>query len=143
MVDEPVASKMSKDPERDSDFARGKQAAQDAGVLPGVDPVTKEIGGLTYRLLFNMMNGDADAAKAKFLQIARLGGYGDVGLNQTLDIKSIEGAKDDSRILLERGVDRQGLPLDLYGRRQIEQQIQFHDNVLNEVRQALADIEKG
>ena len=131
------------DPEVNSEFARGKALAREKGVLPGIDPNTGEIGAVTFRLLYNLMDGDAKAAETKFREIARKGGYGDVEIYQTLDIKGIAGAQDDLRALINRGIDLEGQPLDLFGRRAIEQKIQFHDNVQNEVKEALRAIERG
>lgn len=139
---------MSENPDKtldvaNTEFGQGIALSQERGVLPGVDPETGEIGGLTFRLLYNMMNGDEKKARELFYKVARVGGYGDVQIHQTLDIRGISRAKDDLNDLIARGLDLEGQPLDLFGRRILEQKIQFHDNVLNEVRQAMSEIEKG
>lgn len=124
------------DPNVDSEFARGKALAEEKGTPPGVDPVTGERAAVTYRQLFNENGGDASKAEADFREIARAGGYGDVELNQALDIRSLSRSVEENK----RRADQSD---DLYARRQHEQQAQHQDNLVNAVGEALERIKKG
>lgn len=132
-----------KDPEVDSDFARGKALAKEKGTAPGVDPVTGERGAVTYRQLYNETGGDAAKAEKIFRDVARAGGYGDVDLNQALDVKGLKRSVGEYKDAAERGIDLQGQPLDLYGKHQMEQQAQHQDNLVNAVGEALEQLKKG
>ena len=125
-----------KDPEVDSEFARGKKRAAEKGTPPGVDPDTGERAAVTYRQLFNEMDGDAKLAEQTFRDIARAGGYGDVELNQALDIKSLSRSRDENKGLADRAVD-------LFERRQMEQKAQHQDNLVNAVGEVLERLKKG
>lgn len=131
------------DPEVHSDFAKSKRLSEERGAAPGVDPVTGERAAVTYRQLFNETNGDAAMAEKIFRDVARAGGYGDVDLNQTLDIKGLSNSVQDYKKAAERGTDLRGKPLDLYGKRAMEQQAQAQDNLVNEVGKALEQLKKG
>lgn len=132
------------DPEVNSEFARGKRLAEEKGAPPGVDPVSGEIASVSYRTIFNAVNGDEKRAKEIFNEVAEKGGYGVIeNPNQFLDIRSLERARDDDKKLIERGVDREGRKLDLFGKRAMEQQAQHHDSVMNDVREVLEKIKKG
>ena len=50
-----------------------------------------------YRQLFNENGGDAQKAEADFRAIARAGGYGDVELDQALDIRSLSRSVDENK----------------------------------------------
>lgn len=131
------------DPEVNSEFARSKTLAQERGTAPGVDPTTGERAAVTYRQLYNEMGGDEKRAREAFQEIARAGGYGDVALDQTLDIRSLSKSVEENKAARDRGVDMKGQPLDLYGKRQMEQQAQHQDNLVNAVGEALRKIERG
>lgn len=124
------------DPEVDSDFARGKALAKERGTAPGVDPVTGERAAVTYRQLFNENGGDASKAEADFREIARAGGFGDVELNQALDVRSLSRSVEENK----RRADESD---DLYARRQHEQQAQHQDNLVNAVGEVLERMKKG
>lgn len=133
-----------KDPEKDSEFARGKAKAKAAGTPPGVDPETGERASVSYREVYNAVDGDERRAKEIFNEICEKGGYGIIdNPNQFVDIRSLERARDDNSVLLGRGVDRQGNKLDLFGKRALEQEAQHHDNRMNDVREVLEKIKKG
>lgn len=131
------------DPEVDSEFARGKRLAEEKGTPPGIDPVTGERAAVTYRQLYNETGGDERRAKELFHEIARAGGYGDVDLNQALDIRSLSRSVEENKNAAERGIDLQGRPLDLFGKRQMEQNAQHQDNLVNAVGEALEKLKKG
>lgn len=133
------------DPEKDSEFARSRALAAKKGTAPGIDPETGERAAITYRQLFNETDGDAAKAETIFRDVARAGGYGDVGRDQALDIRSLSRSVEDRKDALNRGVDMRGQPLDLYGKRQLEQEIQHQDNLVNDVHETLRKhgIEKG
>lgn len=134
-----------KDPEKDSEFARGKAKAKAAGTPPGIDPETKERAAVTYRQLYNETDGAEDGAVAEriFRDVARAGGYGDVGLNQALDIKGLSRSVNDRKNALDKGVDMQGQPLDTFGKHKLQQEIQHQDNLVNAVGEALEQLKKG
>lgn len=125
-----------KDPEVDSQFARSKALAAEKGTAPGVDPETGERAAITYRQLFNENGGDAKKAESDFRAIAKAGGYGDVGLNQALDIRSLKRSVEENKTMADRAGD-------LFERRGREQQAQHQDNVMNDVHEVLRRIEKG
>ena len=131
------------DPEVNSEFARGKAKAKERGTPEGIDPDTGERAAVTYRQLYNEMGGDAKRAAEVFNEIARAGGYGEVDLNQTLDIRSLSRSVEENKTAAERGVDMEGRPLDLYGKHKLKQQAQHQDNLVNAVGEALRKIEKG
>lgn len=125
-----------KDPEKESQFAKSKALAKEKGTAPGVDPETGERAAVSFRQLFNENGGDAQKAEADFRAIARAGGYGDVGLNQDLDIRSLSRSVEENKALADRAED-------LFERRHREQKAQHQDNVMNDVQEALRRIEKG
>lgn len=131
------------DPEVNSEFAKGKRLAQEKGTPEGVDPATGERAAVTYRQLYNETNGDAAKAEKIFRDVARAGGYGDVALDQALDIRSLSRSVEDRKLAAERGVDMQGKPLDLFGKHQMEQSAQHQDNLVNDVHEALEQLKKG
>lgn len=124
------------DPEKNSEFARSKTLAQEKGTAPGYDPETGERAAVTYRQLFNETNGDAAAAEKIFRDVARAGGYGDVGLDQTLDIRSASRSVEENKILADRAED-------LFDKRRREQQAQHQDNLVNSIGEALRKLERG
>lgn len=124
------------DPEKQSQFAASKALAKEKGTAPGVDPETGERAAVTYRQLFNENGGDAKKAEADFRAIARAGGYGDVGLNQALDIRSLSRSVEENKTMADRAED-------LFERRAREQQAQHQDNLVNEVGEHLERIKKG
>lgn len=124
-----------RDPEVDSEFARSKALAKEKGTAPGVDPKTGERAAVTYRQLVNEMGDEKRAAEA-FRDIAQAGGYGDVGLNQALDIRSLSRSVDENKARADQAED-------LYDRRRREQQAQHQDNLVNAVGEALERIKKG
>lgn len=124
------------DPEITSDFARSKALAKEKGTVPGIDPVTGERAAVTYRQLFNENGGDAAKAEADFREIARAGGYGDVGLDQALDVRSLSRSVEENK-------RRAGQADDLFARRQHEQQAQHQDNLVNAVGEALEKMKRG
>jgi hypothetical protein len=136
-----------KDPEQNSEFARSKRLSQEKGVAPGVDPVTGERAAITYRQLYNEMNGDEARATETFRDIAAAGGYGDIDPrqhpDQALDIRGLSRSVEESKKAAEKGVDLQGRPLDLYGKRRMEQHAQHQDNLVNAVGEVLERIKKG
>lgn len=135
-----------KDPEVDSDFARSKALAKEKGTPPGVDPETGERAAITYRQLFNETAGDKDGgarAAEIFREVAQKGGYGDVDLNQALDIRSLSRSIDDRKKAMDKGVDMEGQPLDLYGKHKLQQEIQHQGNLVNDVAEVLEKIKKG
>jgi hypothetical protein len=123
-------------PEVDSDFARSKALAKEKGTAPGVDPVTGERAAITYRQLFNENGGDASKAEADFRAIARAGGFGDVELNQALDIRSLSRSVEENKARADQAAD-------LYERRMREQAGQHQDNLVNAVAEELERIKKG
>lgn len=125
-----------KDPEKESQFAASKALAKEQGVAPGVDPETGERAAITVRQLFNENGGDMKKAEADFRAIARAGGYGDVGLNQALDIRSLGRSVEENK-------DAASKAEDLFERRAREQQAQHQDNIHNDVRELIERIGKG
>lgn len=127
------------DPEVNSEFARGKALAKEKGTPPGIDPETGERAAITYRQLYNETNGDKDDGKKAaeiFRDVARAGGYGDVDLNQSLDIRSLSRSVEENKILADREED-------LFGKRQKEQQAQHQDNLVNDVHKVLEKLKRG
>lgn len=125
-----------KDPEVDSEFARSKAKAKEKGTPPGIDPDTGERASITYRQLFNETGGDEEKAKEIFRDVSRAGGYGDVDLDQALDIRSASRSVDENKILADRAED-------LFDRRRREQQAQHQDNLVNNIGEALRKLERG
>ncbi len=125
-----------KDPEVDSDFARSKALAKQKGTAQGIDPETGERAAVTYRQLFNETGGDAKKAEEIFREVARAGGYGDVGIEQALDVRSLSRSVEENKIRAEHAED-------LYAKRQHEQQAQHQDNIVNEVGKILKKLERG
>lgn len=131
------------DPEKDSDFARGRALAKEKGTAPGIDPETNERAAVTFRQLFNE-TGDEEAAKEIFHNVAREGGFGDVTLDQTLDIRSLERSVKAHKQSAEDGIDFvTGEKLDRYGVHQHRQAAQHQDNLVNAVGEALERLRKG
>jgi len=124
------------DPEVNSDFARSKALAKEKGTAPGIDPETGERAAITYRQIFNETGGDDKAAQEIFRGVARAGGYGDVGLDQTLDIRSLSRSVEENKALADKEED-------LFGKRQREQQAQHQDNLVNDVGKVLDKIKRG
>lgn len=131
-----MADKPLTDPEVDSEFARSKAKAKEKGTAPGIDPDTGERAAVTFRQLFNETGGDAKKAEEIFRDIARAGGYGDVGLDQTLDIRSASRSVEENKVLADRAED-------LYDKRRREQQAQHQDNLVNNIGEALRKLERG
>lgn len=133
-----MPNEQQKDPEKDSEFARSKKLAAEKGTPPGVDPETGERAAVTYRQLFNETSGaeDGKVAERMFRDIARAGGYGDVELNQALDIRSLSRSVQENK-------QRADAAPDLFERRQMEQQAQHQDNLVNEVGKALEQLKRG
>jgi hypothetical protein len=134
------------DPEVNSQFAEGKRRAAEMGTPPGVDPETGERAAITFRQLYNETGGDEKRAREIFDRVAKAGGYGDMRdatPDLALDIKSIGRMNETIKDALNRGVDLEGKPLDLYARRKLEQQAQHHDAMNNEVREIIREFEKG
>lgn len=132
-----------KNPETDSQFARSKALAKEKGTAPGIDPITGERAAVTYRQLYNETGGDETQAREIFQDIARAGGYGDVALDQTLDVRSLSRSVEENKVAVDRGVDFDGQPLDLYGKHKMKQQAQHQDNLVNAVGEALRKLERG
>lgn len=134
-----------KDPEKDSQFAKSKALAKEKGTAPGIDPETGERAAVTFRQLFNETEGAENGAVAErmFREIAQKGGYGDVGLNQALDIRSLSRSVDERKKALDKGVDMEGRELDFYGKHKLQQEIQHQDNLRNDVGEALERLKKG
>lgn len=134
-----------KDPEKESRFATSKALAKEKGTAPGVDPETGERAAVTYRQLYNETGGAENGAVAErmFRDIARKGGYGDVGLNQALDVRSLDRSVEDRKKALDSGRDMEGRELDLYGKHRLQQEIQHQDNLINDVGEALERLKKG
>ena len=124
------------DPEVNSEFARGKKLAAERGTPPGIDPVTGERAAVTYRQLYNEMGGDEKRARETFQEIARAGGYGDVALDQALDIRSLSRSVEENKVLADRSED-------LFGKHKREQQAQHQDNLVNAVHEVLENIKRG
>lgn len=124
------------DPEVDSQFARSRALAKEKGTAPGIDPETGERAAITYRQLFNETGGDAKKAEEIFRDVARAGGYGDVGLEQALDIRSLSRSVEENRVLADRAPD-------LFERRKHEQQAQHQDTLVNEVGKVLDKLKRG
>lgn len=137
-MDRKLKEHLDKDPEKDSDFARGKALAKEKGTPEGYDPITKERASVTFRQLFNETNGDETVARQIFNDVARAGGYGDGGtlLDQALDVRSLSRSVQEEKL----GADR---AQDLYAKRRHEQQAQHQDNLVNEVGEALRRLERG
>lgn len=131
------------DPEVNSEFAKQKRLAKEKGTPPGVDPVTGERGAITYRQLYNETDGDAARAREIFDAVKKAGGYGDVGLEQALDVRSLDRMPDTIRDAIKKGVDLKGDPLDRFGKDQMEQLAQHQDNLRNDVREIIREYEKG
>lgn len=134
------------DPEVNSEFAKGKRLAKEKGTPPGVDPVTGERGAITFRQLFNETDGDEKRSREIFNKVARAGGYGDMNdatPDLALDLKSLGRMNETIKDAINKGVDLEGRPLDLYGKRKMEQQAQHQDNLNNAVREIIRDFEKG
>lgn len=124
------------DPEVNSEFARGKALAKERGTPPGIDPETGERAAITYRQLYNETGGDEKKAREIFQAVARAGGYGDVGLDQALDIRSLSRSVEENKALAEREED-------LFGKRKREQQAQHQDNLVNSVNEVLEKLKRG
>lgn len=124
------------DPEVNSEFARSKALAKEKGTPPGIDPETGERAAITYRQLFNETGGDAKKAEEIFREVARAGGYGDVGLDQALDVRGLSRSVEENKARADQADD-------LFGRRMHEQQAQHQDNLVNAVGEALNKIGKG
>ena len=131
------------DPEVNSQFAASKRLAKEKGTAPGIDPETGERAAVTYRQLYNETGGDAKAAEQIFRDVARAGGFGDVDLDQTLDIRSLSRSVVENKSAADREVDIQGQPLDLFGKHKLEQQAQHQDNLVNAVGEVLERLKKG
>lgn len=130
------------DPETEGQFADSKRLAEEKGTGPGIDPQTNERAAVTYRQLFNE-TGDAKAAEMIFRNVARAGGYGDVDLDQTLDVRGLKRSVGEYKDAAERGVDLKGKPLDKFGEHQHRQLAQHQDNLVNAVGEALERLKKG
>lgn len=141
--EEAIRRHVEKDPEVDSEFARGKRLAEEKGTPQGIDPITGERASVTYRQLYNE-TGDEAAAKEIFQSVARAGGYGEVDLNQTLDVRGLERSVQANRDAARDGVDAHtGRELDKFGKRHYEQAAQHQDNLVNAVGEALERLRKG
>jgi hypothetical protein len=131
------------DPEVSSQFAESKRLAKEKGTAPGIDPETGERAAVTYRQLFNE-TGDEQAAKAIFEDVARAGGFGNVDLDQSLDIRSLKRSVQEHKQSAESGVDfKTGGDLDRFGKHHHEQAAQHQDNLVNAVGEALERLKKG
>lgn len=138
-----IRKHVEKDPEVDSEFARGKRLAQERGTPEGIDPITNERAAVTMRQLFNE-TGDESAATEIFRNVARAGGYGDVDLDQALDIRSLDRSVTAHKKAAGDGVDLQtGRELDKFGKRLHEQAAQHQDNLRNAVGEALERLKRG
>lgn len=124
------------DPEVNSEFARGKALAKEKGTPEGIDPVTGERAAVTYRQLYNETGGDEKRAREIFEDVARAGGFGDVDLNQALDVRSLSKSVEENKVLADKSED-------LYGKRQREQKAQHQDNLVNAVGEALEKLKRG
>jgi hypothetical protein len=124
------------DPEVDSQFARSRALAKEKGTAPGIDPETGERASITYRQIFNETGGDEHRAKEIFTEIARKGGYGDVTLNDTLDIRSLSRSVEENKTRASQAED-------LFAQRLHEQQAQHQDNLVNAVGEVLDKLKKG
>lgn len=125
-----------KDPEVDSEFARGKAKAKAAGTPIGIDPDTGERASITYRQLYNECNGDEERAKQIFRDVAKAGGYGDVDLDQSLDVRSLSRSVEENKVLADREEDR-------FGKDRRLQQAQHQDNLVNAVGEILEKLKRG
>lgn len=134
---------VSRDPEQDSELARVRALAERQGTPEGYDPRNGERAAVTYRQLYNETNGDAAAAERIFRDVARAGGYGDVPLDQALDVRGLERSVRENHEAAERGIDPRGRPLDKFGKRSLEQAAQHQDNLVNAVGEALDRLRKG
>lgn len=123
------------DPEVNSEFARSKALAKEKGTPPGIDPVTGERAAVTYRQLFNE-TGDAQKAEEIFRGVSRAGGYGDVDLNQALDIRSLSKSVEENKRQADRSEDK-------FERHEREQQAQHQDNLVNDVGKVLDQLKRG
>ena len=131
------------DPETDSAFARSKALAEQKGTPEGVDPQTGERAAVTFRQLFNE-TGDEEAAAKIFRDVAKAGGFGDVGLDQTLDVRSLKHSSEAHKKSAESGVDfKDGKALDKFGIHHHKQSAQHQDNLINAVGEALERLKKG
>ena len=131
------------DPEVNSEFARSKALAKEKGTAPGIDPETGERAAVTYRQLYNE-TGDESTAAEIFNEVARAGGYGNVGLDQALDVRSLKKSSEAHRQSAKSGVDfNTGRELDKFGKRHHEQAAQHQDNLVNAVGEALERLKKG
>lgn len=133
----------SHDPETDSEFARVRSLAESKGTGEGIDPRNGERAAVTYRQLFNETNGDAQAAETIFRDVARAGGFGDVTLDQSLDIRSLSTSVKQNRATAESGIDNRGRALDTHGKHLYQQAAQHQDNLVNAVGEALERLRKG
>lgn len=124
------------DPEVDSEFARSKALAKERGTPPGIDPETGERAAVTYRQLYNETGGDEKRAEEIFRGVARAGGYGDVDLNQTLDVRGLSRSVTENKQLADRAED-------LYGKHKLEQQAQNQDHLVNAVGEILEQLKRG
>jgi hypothetical protein len=132
-----------KDPEVNSEFATSKKLAAEKGTAPGIDPVTGERAAVTYRQLFNE-TGDERVAKEIFENVAKAGGFGNVDLDQALDIRSLDRSAKAHKESAKSGVDfKTGGELDRFGKRHHEQAAQHQDNLVNAVGEALDRLRKG
>lgn len=130
-------------PEENSEFARSKQLAADKGTAPGVDPKTGERASITYRQIYNETGGDENRTRQIWNDLKAAGGYGNVDQDQTLDLRSLSRSVNEYKDAAERGVDLKGRPLDLFGKRKMEQQAQHQDNLVNAVGEVLERLKKG
>lgn len=141
--EEELQQHIKRDPEVDSEFARGKRLARERGTPEGIDPTTGERAAVTFRQLYNETSDEAAAAEI-FRDVARKGGYGDVGLDQALDIRSLDRSVEANKKAADDGIDLQtGRELDKFGKRQFEQAAQHQDNLRNAVGEALERLKKG
>jgi hypothetical protein len=131
------------DPEVNSEFARSKALAKEKGTAPGVDPETGERAAVTYRQLFNE-TGDEKKAEEIFRDVAQKGGFGNVDLDQALDIRSLKQSVEAHKKSAATGVDfKDGSELDRFGRHHHQQAAQHQDNLVNAVGEALERLKKG
>lgn len=131
-----TAAERLPDPEVDSEFARSRALAKEKGTPPGIDPETGERAAVTYRQLYNEMDGDEKRAADTFREIARAGGYGDVSLDQALDVRGLKRSVEENKQRADQAPD-------LFARRQFEQQAQHQDNLVNAVGELVERLKKG
>lgn len=134
---------VKKDPEQDSEFARVRKLAEEKGTPEGIDPRNGQRAAVTMRQLYNETGGDRDAAERIFRDVARAGGYGEVSLDQSLDIRSLETSVREHKATAERGTDNRGRPLDLHGKHAYQQAAMHQDNLVNAVGEALERLKRG